>query len=101
MTPGALYVGGGFTDAGGIAAADRIAKWNGSSWSAVSNSMSEIPSNGSVAAIAVSGGKVYAGGTFRDAGGDARADFLAVWDGTSWEPFCDTIDRASRGSTAT
>ena len=92
VTPGALYVGGGFTDAGGIAAADRIAKWNGSSWSAVSNSMSEIPSNGSVAAIAVSGGKVYAGGNFRDAGGDTRADFLAVWDGTSWEPFCDTID---------
>ncbi len=29
-----LYVGGEFTDAGGIANADRIAKWNGSSWSA-------------------------------------------------------------------
>ncbi len=30
-TPGALYVGGGFTDAGGNPDADRIAKWNGSS----------------------------------------------------------------------
>ena len=88
MTPGALYVGGEFTDAGGIPAADRIATWNGSSWSAVSSSTSQI-SNGRVSDIAVSGGKVYAGGTFQNAGGDANADFLAVWDGTSWEPFCD------------
>ena len=86
-TPGALYVGGEFTDAGGIADADRIAKWNGSSWSAVSSSTSQI-TNGSVSAIAVSGGKVYAGGTFQNAGGNANADFLAVWDGTSWAPFC-------------
>ena len=29
VTPGGLYVGGKFTDAGGIANADRIAIWNG------------------------------------------------------------------------
>ena len=29
VTPGALYVGGEFTDAGGIPEADRIATWNG------------------------------------------------------------------------
>jgi hypothetical protein len=87
VTPGALYVGGEFTDAGGIPNADRIAKWNGSSWSAVSSSTSQI-SNGRVTAIAVSAGKVYAGGTFQNAGGDANADHLAVWDGVSWAPFC-------------
>src|SRR3954452_24551654 len=38
VTPGALYVGGEFTDAGGIQDADRIATWNGSSWSAVGSS---------------------------------------------------------------
>src|SRR5215210_7189698 len=85
-TPGGLYVGGEFTDAGGVANADRIARWNGSSWSAVSSSASQI-SNGRVSDIAVSAGKVYAGGSFQDAGGEANADFLAVWDGTSWEPF--------------
>jgi hypothetical protein len=84
-TPSALYVGGKFTDAGGIANADRIAKWNGSSWSAVSSSTQQITS-GEVFAIAVAGGKVYAGGTF-DAG-TAGAHNLAVWDGTSWKPFC-------------
>ena len=36
-TPGALYVGGKFTNAGGIANADRIATWNGSNWSAISS----------------------------------------------------------------
>jgi hypothetical protein len=87
VTPGALYVGGGFTDAGGIPAADRIAKWNGSSWSAVGSPASQI-SSGVVSAIAVSGGRVFAGGNFQDAGGNANADFLAVWDGASWKPIC-------------
>ncbi len=87
-TPGLLYVGGDFTDAGGIPAADRIATWNGSSWAAVSSSDSQFPPGGGVLDIAVSGGKVYAGGSFTNAGGNANADFLAVWDGASWKPFC-------------
>ena len=81
-TPGGLYVGGEFTDAGGVANADRIAKWNGSSWSALSPI-----SNGRVFAIAVSGGKVYAGGNFTTAGNE-DANNLAVWDGGSWKPAC-------------
>ena len=86
VTPTGLYVGGKFTDAGGIANADRIAKWNGSAWSAVSSSTEQI-ANGEVFAIAVTGGKVYAGGVFTNAG-NSGADNLAVWDGTTWEPFC-------------
>jgi hypothetical protein len=87
VTPDALYVGGEFTDAGGIPEADRIATWNGSAWSAVSSPASQI-ANGRVSDIAVSGGKVYAGGTFTNAGGNANADYLAVWDGASWQSFC-------------
>ena len=86
VTPSGLYVGGKFTDAGGIANADRIAKWDGSAWSAVSSSTEQI-ANGEVFAIAVSGNKVYAGGVFTNAG-NSGADNLAVWNGTSWEPFC-------------
>jgi hypothetical protein len=85
VTPGAVYVGGKFTDAGGNLNADRIATWNGSNWNAVSSSTEQI-STGEVFAIAVSGGKVYAGGTFT--AGNSGAENLAVWDGTSWEPFC-------------
>jgi hypothetical protein len=38
-----LYVGGDFNDAGDVEAADRIAKWNGSAWSAVCPSLSRGP----------------------------------------------------------
>ena len=85
---GVLYVGGPFTNAGGHANADRIAKWNGSSWSAIG---ATPLSNGEVRAIAYSAGKVYVGGTFVDAGGHADADYLAVWDGVSWAPFCNSL----------
>jgi trimeric autotransporter adhesin len=84
-TPSGLYVGGKFTDAGGFDNADRIAKWNGSSWSAVSSPTQQITS-GEVFAIAVSGTKIYAGGTFT--AGTSGASNLAVWDGTTWKPFC-------------
>lgn len=36
---------------------------------------------------------MYAGGTFQDAGGNASADFLAVWDGVSWQPACTSPTR--------
>src|SRR5687767_2401442 len=87
-TPGVLYVGGSFNNAGGISEADRIATWNGSSWGAVSSSDAQFP-NGGVLDIAVSeDGKVYAGGSFTDAGGNVNADYLAVWNGATWAPFC-------------
>ncbi|HXH88452.1 MAG TPA: hypothetical protein VNI55_07605 [Gaiellaceae bacterium] len=87
---GALYVGGSFTNAGGIAAADRIAKWNGTKWSA----LGKTPlGTGAVFAIATHAGKVYAGGNFVNAGGKAAADYLAVFDGVSWKPFCNTTEQ--------
>jgi hypothetical protein len=80
-----MYVGGNFTSAGGNASAQRIARWNGLSWS----SLGTTPiSNGGVFAIAYSAGKVYAGGTFTDVAGNPNADFLAVYDGSTWQPFC-------------
>jgi hypothetical protein len=82
-SPGTLYVGGNFLNAGGHAAADHIASWNGTSWSTVGPGL-----NGDVHAIAYHAGKVYVGGTFTNAGGNPDADFLAVWDGSHWSPFC-------------
>lgn len=79
-----LYAGGAFTNAGGKAAADHIAKWNGVAWSALSS----VTLNGNVRAIAVHAGKVYVGGNFINVGGNGALDYLAEWNGTSWSSPC-------------
>src|SRR5262245_49480683 len=77
----ALYAGGLFTSAGG-AAANRIAKWDGTSWAALGSGM-----NGFVYALAGfddgGGPALYAGGGFSSAGGVA-ANSIARWDAASW-----------------
>ena len=76
-----LYVGGGFSWAGGIQAS-RIARWNGSSWSTLGSGLA-----GDVNALVVhddgSGPALYAGGWFRSAGG-VSAHRVAKWNGSSW-----------------
>ncbi|MFZ1702941.1 MAG: hypothetical protein WAT79_01270 [Saprospiraceae bacterium] len=41
--------------------------------------------NGPVYALAHIGNQIYVGGNFTDAGGNPNADFIALWDGTSWQ----------------
>ncbi len=77
----ALYVGGSFTQAGPIGAgisANRIAKWDGSAWSALGSGTSEP-----VYALAVYKNSLYVGGSFEQAGG-ATAYRIAKWSGSSW-----------------
>jgi hypothetical protein len=73
-----VYVGGSFTSAGGVANTTHIAKWDGSTWSALGTGMDD-----GVIAIATSGGGVYVGGLFTTAGGVA-ANHIAKWDGGAW-----------------
>lgn len=79
----ALYAGGSFTEAGGIAAS-RIAKWDGTAWSPLGTGV-----NSSVRSLALfddgSGDGLYAGGEFTVAGG-VFASRIAKWDGTVWSP---------------
>jgi hypothetical protein len=82
-----LYAGGWFTTAtnsGGVAVTvNSIAKWNGSSWTALGSGMGHWLYSPSVRALAVAGSAVYAGGSFTMAGG-VSAICIAKWNGSSW-----------------
>lgn len=81
---GKPYVGGYFSNAGGDAAADKLAYWNGSAWVAVGPvSSTESAIGGRVAALAISNGKLFVGGDFQNAGGVENADNFAIYDLTS------------------
>jgi hypothetical protein len=92
----ALYVGGTFRTAGNVVA-NRIAKWNGASWSALGSGMTPAPIAccATVDALAVfddgGGPALYAGGFF-DAAGGVPAHSLAKWDGTSWSALATELD---------
>jgi hypothetical protein len=72
-----VYIGGSFTNAGGVTV-NNIARWNGTTWSALGSGIF-----GSVSAIAVTNNQVYVGGTFQNAGG-ITAFNIAKWDGANW-----------------
>jgi hypothetical protein len=64
--------------------ASRIARWNGTSWSALGSGISGLPNFTSVNALTVlPNGDLVAGGQFTSAGG-VSANGIARWDGTSW-----------------
>ena len=88
-----VYVGGGFMNVNNsgtvLTAADSLAKWDGSNWSALgSDGAGDGSINGAVRAIAVSGSDVYVGGSFSDVNNQGTvltaADYLARWDGSNW-----------------
>ena len=81
---GEVYAGGRFTQAGGVSA-NNIARWNGTSWSALGSGAANGVS-GDIFALAVAGtGDVYVGGYFTQAGGAAASE-VAKWNGTTWSP---------------
>lgn len=77
---GKIYVGGNFTNAGGVAAADYLARWNpvSEAWEAVGN-----PTAGSAVVNAIhsiafdANGDLYVGGNFTAIGGIIDADRIA------------------------
>jgi hypothetical protein len=83
--PPALYAGGYFTQAGGVPA-NRIAKWDGTNWSALGSGISGA-SDPQVYALCVyddgTGPALYVGGSFTHAG-SANVKHIAKWNGTSW-----------------
>ena len=76
-----LYVGGIFTQAGGLPA-NNVARWNGSAWSSLGTG-SGNGVNFLVFALAISGSDLYVGGLFAQAGG-LPANRVARWNGSAW-----------------
>ncbi len=87
----ALYAGGDFAFAGALVV-NRIARWDGVSWSPLGSGLqgqslaavrafAVFPDNGAPSGVAA----LYVGGTFDSAGG-VSASGVARWDGASWAP---------------
>jgi trimeric autotransporter adhesin len=77
---GGLVAGGRFTAAGGGPAAN-IARWNGSGWSPLGEGL-----NGTVRALCVHEGELFAAGEFTRSGADSIVQHIARWDGAGWRP---------------
>ncbi len=78
---GSLYVAGTSTKVGSLTI-NRVARWNGSQWSALGVGM-----DGDVySLLCTPDGLLYAGGRFTSAGGQTISDRVAVWNGSSWAP---------------
>jgi trimeric autotransporter adhesin len=83
-----IYVGGSFTNAGGIPASN-VARWDGSQWHALGDGLPgfehcifqscDFP----VTSLALANEKLFVGGGFTTAYSEVEG-FLAVWDGTRW-----------------
>jgi hypothetical protein len=78
---GDVFVGGGFTEAGGLGSpVNYVARWDGSNWHDLDGGV-----NNEVIALHYNGGILYAGGRFTLAGDPARAvNYVASWDGSDW-----------------
>lgn len=81
---GNLYAAGSFHLAGGITV-NSIAKWNGTTWSALGTGIKKFNNlyPGDINALAVYNGELYAAGWFDKAGG-VSAFNIAKWNGTTW-----------------
>lgn len=79
VTNNNVYVGGAFSSAGGVTAAN-MARWDGTNWSALGNGP-----GGQVWAISVQTSGVYvAGAPFSTGNNLYGAPFFEVWNGTNW-----------------
>lgn len=82
---GNLVVGGFFDSIGNIAA-NGVASWNGTSWSAMGQGINTLFNNNSyisLNALAVYNNELYAGGSFTMAG-QVPVYGIARWSGTQW-----------------
>lgn len=81
---GLLYAAGRFTNAGGLPCSN-IAKWDGTSWSAVGGGITNDPNAlDEVYCMHVFNNELFVGGYFNYAGGIPSKD-IARWNGIAWD----------------
>ena len=81
MFEGKVVAAGSFSDAGGVASADNIAFWNGSTWAAVGSGL-----NNWVYGLASDAGSLYAVGAFtKTVTPSVLVNKVAKWNGTGWQ----------------
>ena len=81
-----LYVGGDFNNAGGLAAGDHIAKWNGTTWTALGGGLGDAASAVYAIARDPTTGLVFAGGSFANQGPNHDVSVVGQFNGTAWSP---------------
>jgi len=96
VSPAQIYVGGTFTTAG-VVAANRVAMFDGTNWSALGSGISG-GSSPSVNALAYDGANLYASGVFTNAGG-TMVSSIAKWDGATWTTLGSGLARLAIGGT--
>jgi trimeric autotransporter adhesin len=74
---------GGYFDQAGAAPVGSVARWTGNGWDDVAGGVRGVGALGTVYALAVLGGDLYAAGSFATAGPGTAAN-IAQWDGTAW-----------------
>lgn len=85
LLDGSLVVGGNFAPAGGVFAADGVARWDGSNWDRFGPGVT-----GEVDCLAtLPNGDLIAGGTFTVTGTNIQN--VARWDGTAWSAMGSTV----------
>jgi len=77
-----LYVGGQFTQCGGVPGTRSIAQWQNNKWSALNTG---INSGATINAMIKYNGKLYVGGSSTGVGGLRTGGGLYTWDGNKWE----------------
>lgn len=80
-----LFVGGAFTQIGGIAATGIVTFDGSSTWTPIGAIIGFQGAGGQVTKLAWQGNQLYAGGAFERVGNVGACD-VARWDGTNW--FC-------------
>ncbi|MEX2364186.1 MAG: hypothetical protein WD597_11210, partial [Balneolaceae bacterium] len=84
-----IYAGGRFGNVGSVYTA-CIAKWNGSSWSALGDPFTFDEFSDNIYAMAFEGSNLYVGGSFF--GYSVYFYNVAQWDGTNWSALGDGLD---------